>query len=131
MRKFIILTSHKLVEEQIVDAKDRYGVQEFVYLPTELQSLWSNVPADLDSLENYSKPLKSWLEDVTHQGDVVMIQGDFGLSYNLIDYAKSLGLVTVYATTKRDSVEKDGVKISIFKHIRFREYREYREETMS
>ena len=131
MRKFIILTSHKLVEEQIVDAQTRYGVKQFVYLPEELQKLWSNVPADLDSLENYSKPLKSWLVTLSKQGDVVMIQGDFGLSYNLIDYAKRLGLITVYATTKRDSIEKDGVKISVFKHIMFREYREYREETMS
>lgn len=123
-RKFIILTSHQLNEEQIKDARNKFDVQEFVYLPTELQSLWSNVPADLESLENYSKPLKSWLESVTNQGDIAMIQGDFGLSYSLINYAKSLGLVTVYATTKRDSIEKDGVKISVFKHVQFRTYRE-------
>lgn len=122
MRKFFVLTSHKLVEEQIVDAKSKFDTQEFVYLPDELQSLWSNVPADLISLDDYSKPFYKFLQEHTKQNDVVMIQGDFGLSYSLINYSKSLGLIPIYATTKRSSTEKDGVKISVFKHVRFREY---------
>lgn len=44
----------------------------------------------------------------------------------MVNYAKSIGLKPIYATTAKDSKEliQDGVtkKISIFKHIRFREY---------
>lgn len=122
MKKFFVFTSHQLNEEQINDAKSKFDTQEFVYLPSVLQEKWSNVPAYLTSLDNFVKPFYKFLQENAKQGDVIMIQGDFGLSYNLIDYAKSLDLIPVYATTKRDSVEKDGVKISVFKHIRFRVY---------
>lgn len=123
MKKFFVFTSHRLNEEQINDAKSKFDTQEFVYLPSVLQEKWSNVPAYLTSLDNFVKPFYKFLQENAKQGDVIMIQGDFGLSYNLIDYAKSLGLMTIYATTKRDSVEKDGVKISVFKHVRFRVYK--------
>ena len=52
-----------------------------------------------------------------------MIQGDFGLSYNLINYAKSLDLITVYATTKRIAAVHGALKYSMFKHVVFREYK--------
>jgi len=56
----------------------------------------------------------------------VLIQGDFGAVYHMVNFAKELGLIPIYATTKRESIElKQGNKIikkSIFKHIKFRKY---------
>ena len=44
----------------------------------------------------------------------------------MVTFSKNLGLIPIYATTKREVVEeKQGDKIvkkSIFKHIRFRKY---------
>ena len=121
-KKFFVFTSHKLTQEQIDDAISKFDVQEFIYLPDELQQKWSNVPADLISLNDVVRPFYKFLYENTKQGDVIMIQGDFGLSYDLINYAKSLDLIPIYATTQRNSIEKDGVKISVFKHVIFREY---------
>ncbi len=53
--------------------------------------------------------------------------GDFGATYAMVEYAKSLGLIAIYATTLRESKEilnKDGsiTKQNIFKHCIFRKY---------
>lgn len=123
MKKFFVFTSHQLNEEQINDAKSKFDAQEFVYLPSALQEKWSNVPADLTSLDDFVKPFYKFLQENAKQNDVVMIQGDFGLSYNLINYAKSLDLIPVYATTKRISAMHGALKYSMFKHVVFREYK--------
>lgn len=122
MKKFFVFTSHKLNKEQINDAISKFNAQEFVYLPSILQEKWSNVPADIISLNDFVKPFYKFLQENASKNDVVMIQGDFGLSYNLINYAKSLDLTPVYATTKRIVIEQGALKYSIFKHVIFRVY---------
>jgi hypothetical protein len=56
----------------------------------------------------------------------VLVQGDFGVVCEIVKFCKERKVKAVYATTKRvvKEMEKDGkkVKISEFKHIRFREY---------
>ena len=118
--------SHRLTEEQIIDAKENLKVEEFVYLPKDLQQLFSNVPPELEDLGEYVRPFVKYLLKNAKVGDYILLQGDFGLVYRLVEVAKSLGLIPVYATTKRVAIEKniDGksVKISEFRHIRFRRY---------
>jgi hypothetical protein len=122
--KMYLLFSHKLTDAQIKDAK-KLGVDEFVYLPDDLQRKFSNVPPELESIKEYAKDFEKFLENAK-SGDYVLIQGDFGLTCHLVNFSKSKGLIPVYATTKRISkdIKKDGkvVKISEFKHIRFRKY---------
>ena len=126
MKKLFLLFSHTLTTEQIVDAKKSFGVEEFVELPLELQMLWSNVPSELEEVSDYLEPLNVYLEEQSSRGDVVLIQGDFGATYHMVNAVKSLGLKAVHATTKRDVVEKTiedkVVKTSVFKHVRFRVY---------
>ncbi len=126
MKKMLLFFSHKLTSAQIDDAKTNWGVEEFVYLPQEIQHLFSNVPPELESLNEYAKPLEDFLQKEAKDGDLALIQGDFGLSYILVKKAQKCGVIPVYATTKRLTIEKevDGkrVKISQFQHIRFRRY---------
>ncbi len=117
-----LLFSHKLTDEQITDAKTTLGIFEFRYLPKELQRLFSNVPPELDTLNEYAKPFKTYLQKEAASQDIVLIQGDFGLCFLLANFCKRKDLIPVYATTKRIVSEKEGVKISRFKHIRFRRY---------
>ena len=120
----ILLFSHTLSDEQKNDAKQNFEVEEFVSLPNELQKLWSNFDADLEKLD--LEPFKKFLQSVAKSGDVVLVQGDFGASFKMVRFALGLGLVPVYATTKRKAFEvvENGqtVKKSIFKHRRFRRY---------
>lgn len=126
MKKMILLFSHKLTEEQELDARESLDVEEFEVLDDDLQKLWSNVPSDLESVDDYLEPVREYLRDNVASGDIVLIQGDFGATFAMVSFVNSLGAVAVYATTKRDVVEReiDGkiVKTSVFEHVRFRAY---------
>jgi len=124
--KMFLLFSHKLTEDQIKDAKDNLGVKEFVYLPDDLQKKFSNVPPELDDIKKYSGVFIDFLKNNAKKEDFVLIQGDFGIVFNVVEFCKENNLKAVYSTTKRMVKEKiiDGkvVKISEFKHIKFRRY---------
>ncbi|MEA3492279.1 MAG: CRISPR-associated protein Csx20 [Campylobacterota bacterium] len=127
MKQLILLFSHKLTLAQEMDAREHYGIDEFTTLPKELQRLWSNVPPDIELLDKYLSPIKAFVDEVGSSGDSVLVQGDFGATCEMVGWAKSMGMVALYATTKRNTVEKsiDGkiVKTSVFEHVRFREFR--------
>ncbi|MEN5387899.1 CRISPR-associated protein Csx20 [Aliarcobacter skirrowii] len=126
MNKMFLLFSHTLTKNQKNDAMKSFCIEEFIYLPKELQELFSNVPNDLRKLSEYLTPIKLFLKQYSKEGDFVLIQGDFGATYILVNFAKSLKLKAVYSTTKRvtQEFEEDGkiIKKSIFEHERFREY---------
>ena len=126
MKKLFLLFSHTLTEAQESDAKASLGVEEFVALPSELQTLWSNIPPHLAKLDDYLEPLKEYVRTHAKEGDVFLIQGDFGGCYEMVSFVKSLGFKAVHSTTKRDVVEKtvDGkvLKTSVFEHVLFREF---------
>jgi hypothetical protein len=126
MKKMFLLFSHNLSQYQIDDAKSNLEIKEFIYLPLNLQELWSDIPSNLESLKDYLLPIRNFLAENSNFEDVVLIQGDFGAVYHMVNFAKNLGLNTVYATTNRviEEVEENGktVKKSIFEHRRFRKY---------
>jgi hypothetical protein len=126
MKKMFLLFSHNLTNYQINVAKSNLGIENFVYMSDDLQRAWSNIPSELLFLKEYLRPFRNFLAENSEYGDVVLIQGDFGTVYQMVNFAKDLGLKAVYATTKRVVeeiiVEGKTVKKSIFEHRRFREY---------
>jgi len=127
MKKLFLLFSHTLTNAQISDAKDSLGIDEFVSLNSELQTLWSNVPPTLEDLVSYLQPLRNFLIENLNSNDLVLLHGDAGATYSVVFFLKSLGFNAVYATTQREVVElkdNDGkvFKQSVFRHVRFRQY---------
>ncbi|MBD3824988.1 MAG: hypothetical protein IE916_10850, partial [Epsilonproteobacteria bacterium] len=126
MRDVYLLFSHSLSDVQKDELQKIWHVRESIHMPQELQKIWSNISPDLESLDELLAPVKSYLVSHAKKDDLVLIQGDFGAVYIMVNFAKSLGLTVVYATTKRivQEYEEDGkmVKKSIFEHRRFREY---------
>jgi hypothetical protein len=126
MKKMFLVFSHTLTPTQEADAKKSLGIEHFVTLPKELQEMWSNIPPQLTELSVYLEPLKQWLLLNANTGDMFLVQGDFGATFEMVNFIKSYGFVAVHATTKRDVVEKtvNGVveKISRFEHVIFRRY---------
>ncbi|MBD3842082.1 MAG: hypothetical protein IE909_09400 [Campylobacterales bacterium] len=126
-KKMILLFSHKLNEKQIKIAKDEYAVEDFVYLSTELQQIWSDISPDIISLEQTLEPIKKYIIRILQKDDIVLIQGDFGATYIMVNFIKELDAIPVYATTRRkieEIIDEDGktIKKSIFEFRRFREY---------
>lgn len=126
MKKLFLLFSHTLTKAQQEDAFNSLGVEEFVSLPIELQTLWSNIPPQLTKLDDYLEPLKAYIRNKAKVGDVFLIQGDFGACCQMVNFVKELGFMAVYSTTIRNAVEKtiDGKieKVSCFEHVIFRLY---------
>jgi hypothetical protein len=127
VHRMLLLFSHKLTEDQKEDANTALGVREFLALPDNLQQLWMNIPPAMSLLSEYLEPIRSWINKNLYHGDYVLIQGDYGAVYLMVNYAFSVGLIPVYATTERMVVEKlmpDGVVKSerVFKHKMFRRY---------
>lgn len=122
-----LLFNHKLTPEQENDALKTLQVTDFIYLNDELQQIWSNVPSNEANLKNYLDKITEYVKKSVQKDDVVVIQGDFGATFMMVDLVRSLGAIAVYATTKRSVVEvMDGDKVikqSVFKHEMFREYK--------
>jgi len=57
----------------------------------------------------------------------VLIQGDFGATYSMINFCKREGFIPIYSVNKRIAKEtiEDGIvkKYAEFKHEFFREYK--------
>ncbi len=124
-----LLFSHTLTPDQEQDAHLNLGVGQFKSLSPDLQELFSNVPPDLKSLDTYLAPIQAWIKEfAADPQDYILIQGDFGATYFLVDYCKQCGFaVPVYATTERQSVDvtqADGSVVTqrTFRHKMYREY---------
>jgi len=124
--KLFLVFSHSLTQKQEEDAKKSLKVDEFVSLPQELQKIFSNIPPEEKDISKYIFPIKEFLKKESQKGDYVLIQGDFGAVVDLVNFSKSIGLIPIYSTTKRESIEKiidnKVIKQSVFKHILFRRY---------
>jgi hypothetical protein len=127
MDRMLLLFSHTLTENQKKDAHDTIGITEFTPLPHHLQDVWNNIPPTLPSIINHLDPIKKWMNKTAENGDIVLIQGDFGAVYVMVNYAFSIGAIPVYATTEKKSAEismsANTVKTErIFEHKIFRRY---------
>lgn len=127
-KTLFLIFNHEITQEQAIDAENSLGVSKFVDLPTELKAIWQQIPAEIDSIKAYLLPISEWLSQNGKHGDFVLIQGDFGAVYYIVNLAFQLGLVPLYSTTERNAIETKGrdgeIRLShIFRHVRFRRYK--------
>lgn len=126
-KKMLLIFSHKLTKSQIEDAISTIGVNEFVDLPQNLKAKWSSIDPSLDDLTDVLNNFKVWIKDSSSPSDYVLIQGDFGACYHLVNYAKSLSLIPIYSTTHRvaeEYINKNGEVVTEhkFSHVKYRKY---------
>jgi len=123
MKTMLILMSHHITAQQKEDAERRWNVHQFVVLSTDV---WSQIPVEPESIESSLSQLKAQLITEAKVGDMLLVQGDYGATYNMVQFAKEIGLVPVYATSRRDVYEVVvGEKVTTvreFQHVQFRKY---------
>ena len=124
---FIVLFNHQLTSAQETDTRKHLDVERIVLPPGELQAMWRQVPADLEGIDGYLAPVKDWLSAEGRPGDFVLIQGDFGATWIMVNHAFKLGLVPVYSTTERQAEETitDDGTVRLVHHFRHRRFRRY------
>lgn len=127
MRRMLLLFSHELTSDQRVDAAENMGIADFVPLPRRLQELWSNVPASGELESELVNRFTDWISGNSREKDYILVQGDFGLTFVVVEWCLRNGLIPVYSTTERIAHEEhahDGSVriIHIFRHAGFRRY---------
>ncbi len=124
-RKALLLFSHQLTENQEKELIENFKVKKIISLSSELQKMWSNVSIKKNYKENLEK-IKKYIEENFNENDVMLVQGNWGYTYNIVKWSIEKRLVPVYSYTERNVEEiKDGEnvkKISYFKHVKFIEY---------
>ena len=126
-RSLFLIFNHEITPVQESNARSSLGIEQIKCLPPDLKALWRQVPPDLTEIDNYLEPVKTWLARQSAESDFVLIQGDFGACYIMVQFAFEKGLVPVYSTTRREAVEEHCNNGSIklvrqFKHQIFRKY---------
>lgn len=125
MPKVYCLLNHALTQNQIKELKEKYNASDIIYPSEELSASWSQIPAtetlDMSIINN----VVLWLKDACAD-DLLIIQGEFGSTFMLVDYALKRKLIPLYAVTKRvASEQRNGETVSrhyVFEHVCFRKY---------
>jgi hypothetical protein len=123
----LILLNHTLTKTQEQDARVSLQINQIIKPPEELREMWRQVPPEMPSIDGYLEPIKTWLSEYGEKGDFVLVQGDFGATYIMVNHVFNIGLVPVYTTTFREAKERnrEGGMVEMthkFLHQRFRRY---------
>lgn len=125
MPKTFCLLNHELTQKQIAELSERFASKEIVYPDEKLSKFWSQIPPE-ENNAGIIKEVVLWLKNNARAGDVFIIQGEFGSTFTLVDYALKSGLIPVYATTRRIAKEtREGETVRreyIFEHVCFKKY---------
>jgi hypothetical protein len=122
-----VVLNHQLSPEQREDARRRWGVYEFLTMPPHLAATWANIDPhgalDLD----VATAIVDWVRSVAPVGSPVVVQGEAGMTFEVVNRLIVAGYVPVYATSERKVVETvlpDGSTETrrIFEHVQFRAY---------
>lgn len=73
--------------------------------------------------DEYFNICKEKLNNTKSENSAVHLMGELNFTFTLVCKLLKAGIKCVSSTTERNSVEKDGLKISNFKFVRFREYK--------
>jgi hypothetical protein len=114
--------SDKWQTKQLALAKKLYGNITDIQFP--------EVPPETDYSEvarmaqNYYTQLIKILNESPNETKscAVHIQGEFTLTYALVNLLKAKGIQCIASTSKRDVSEENGKKVIRFKFVQFREY---------
>lgn len=124
MVSMFILLSHELTAAQYEDARRSLNVSSFVVIEDKI---WSQIPADEEDISPYLETIKHNILQQAKADDIILVQGDFGATLELVNFAFKQKLIPVYATTQRRTSEVvQGDKIittRTFEHVRFRRYK--------
>jgi len=76
----------------------------------------------IDLAIEYRSKIINLIDEYEADYVVFHIMGEMTFTFNLVNFLKDNGYHCYASTTKRNVIEKDGVKTSVFEFVKFREY---------
>ena len=127
MPDLILLFSHSITNVQKEQARADLGIEHIIVPPDTIRTLWAAFPPDVSELVPSVKPVLSWLDNHSKKEDYVLIHGDFGACFLVVQHCLNTHRIPIYSTTERKATEKilaDGtVQLThTFSHVRYRKY---------
>lgn len=127
--KLFLVFNHTFSSDQIDNARESLHIGDIIELPPNLRHDWGNIPPGLKKISEFLDPVRNWIRWFSSAGDYILIQGDFGACYILVNFSFELGLIPIYSTTQRQAnqlADEDGAIILThkIKHVLFRKYGE-------
>jgi len=127
MASLFLIFNHRITTLQEEDARRSLRVERIIDPPEALKAMWRQVPADLEEIDGDLAPIRASLKTHTARGDYVLIQGDFGACFIMVNFALKQGLIPIYSTTEREAGEEHGANGTVtithqFRHRIFRQY---------
>ncbi|MBR3731219.1 MAG: hypothetical protein IKQ61_05180 [Spirochaetales bacterium] len=126
--KAYCLLNHTLTDNQIKELETKYDCAQIIYPDEDLKNIWSQIPPTEKLDMTVIDKVTQWLMSAK-QFDVLIIQGEFGSTFMLVDYALKNQIIPLYAVSKRISQEvSNGESVTrntVFRHVCFREYKYY------
>lgn len=131
MSKAFCLLNHELTQNQINELKNKYSIKEIIYPEKNLTTKWSQIPAIEELSMDIISSVVQWLSSA-QENDVLIIQGEFGSTFMIVDYALKNKLIPVHAVTNRVAKEsREGETVHreyIFEHVCFRKYKYFEQK---
>lgn len=127
MKRVALLFNHTLIPEQNDELSNEWEVEEFLVTPTRIHDGWGNI----DIEKNYNDVLNNvldWLSNETEKEDLIFVQGQYGITYQVVSWALENNRIPIYAFTGRNvsseiiCPDSSVTQTSNFKHRYFAEY---------
>ena len=129
MPRTFCLLNHALTQKQLAELSEKFNSIEVVYPEKNLAELWAQIPPE-KSNDEVVESVALWLQCNATPGDLFIIQGEFGSTFALVDFALKNGLVPLYATTRRVAKEfRSGETVRreyVFEHVCFKKYQYFK-----
>ena len=81
---FSLYSTTRFTDDQREDAITSLGINRIVDMPPDYKDIWSDIPPDINKINNYLEPVKIWLNHEARDEDYVFNSGRFRglLHYN-------------------------------------------------
>lgn len=126
MPTLFVLLNHKLNKEQENDAFNSLKISNIIDISAPS---WADIPPEAEDISTHILPFIDELSSKAKSGDYLLVQGEFGATFMMVDFAIQNHIIPIYATTKRSVVEStnNGVTTTqrVFSHERYRIYKPF------
>lgn len=111
------------------ELRHQWGIAEPVFPGPEIARLWKSVPPEDTIPPYFLNKITTWLAGITGPRDYVVIQGEFGISFYVVQWCYANSRIPIYATSHRkmkEIIDKEKIiSRREFQHVNFRQYPVY------
>ena len=108
-----ILIFTEISEEEKKELIKKYKIERIKNLSPKMKIEWENVQND-DNKEKTISRFKKIVEENIEGGDILLIKGEIGITFEIVNWAKEKGIIAIY----KIKIEED----DFIEKIKFKEY---------